>query len=219
MALKAGRVGVAPSEVDELGKLKNTEPVDLPIATTTQKGILQVGANLNINNGIISSPISINNLADINKKSALNLLAPINQQLSNNGITATPNGDGSYTINGTATNTAYIHLGIANLIQGKQYKVCGIDNYISGCFIFDNNYGIGTQDHGEGYIFTPKTNQTRSDITLYVNKDMTLTDYIIKPMVSPYTGATIANFAGYTGEGETVNTALAYLMSEIIKLQ
>jgi len=62
MALKAGRVGVAPTEVTIDGKIKGGS-ASVPDATTTSKGIVQIGSGLAVASGIASVAVATNTAA------------------------------------------------------------------------------------------------------------------------------------------------------------
>ena len=55
MALKAGRVGVAPDQVDPYGNLKEGEHYVLPVASANTLGGVKIGNGLSIADGVLSS--------------------------------------------------------------------------------------------------------------------------------------------------------------------
>lgn len=55
MALKAGRVGVAPDQVDPYGNLKGGEHYVLPVASANTLGGVKIGNGLSITDGVLSA--------------------------------------------------------------------------------------------------------------------------------------------------------------------
>lgn len=55
MALKAGRVGVAPDQVDPYGNLKEGEHYVLPVASANTLGGVKIGNGLSIADGVLSA--------------------------------------------------------------------------------------------------------------------------------------------------------------------
>lgn len=55
MALKAGRVGVAPDQVDPYGNLKGGEHYVLPVASASTLGGVKIGNGLSIADGVLSA--------------------------------------------------------------------------------------------------------------------------------------------------------------------
>lgn len=57
MALKAGRVGVNPAQVDELGNIPMPEAYELPKATADKLGGIKVGSGLSVTSGGVLSAV------------------------------------------------------------------------------------------------------------------------------------------------------------------
>lgn len=144
-----------------------------------------------------------------------NLLDPGLSGWSNrNGIKITKNGDGTYTLNGTARANVVLYLN-GNNLQPIQFK-----NTVGGCRMLGCPIN-GSQDtyrfdvcYYENSEFNSELKAVASDIgsgviiddsypylvyRLYINKGTTVTDLIFKPMITADLEATIDNFVPYSG--------------------
>lgn len=102
-----------------------------------------------------------------------------------NGVTFTNNGDGTITINGTATANIYWDI-IFKYIQldiSHKYLLCGCPKEGSYyLFLFVNNDGLlFNQDKGSGSIGTPTKNQAL--ITIYMAKNIIVNNLTFKPQL------------------------------------
>lgn len=148
-------------------------------------------------------------------KATRNLLDPGLSGWSNrNGIKITKNGDGTYTLNGTARANVVLYLN-GNNLQPTQFK-----NTVGGCKMLGCPIN-GSQDtyrfdvcYYENSEFNSELKAVASDIgsgviiddsypylvyRLYINKGTTVTDIIFKPMITADLEATIDNFVPYSG--------------------
>lgn len=140
-----------------------------------------------------------------------NLLDPGLSGWSNrNGIKITKNGDGTYTLNGTASANVVLYLN-GNNLQPTQFK-----NTVGGCRMLGCPIN-GSQDtyrFDVCYYENSELKAVASDIgsgviiddsypylvyRLYINKGTTVTDLIFKPMITADLEATIDNFVPYSG--------------------
>ncbi|MBR9938926.1 hypothetical protein KE540_01245 [Lachnospiraceae bacterium Marseille-Q4251] len=101
-----------------------------------------------------------------------------------NGVTFTNNGDGSYTVDGTATDVAYVS-GSLKIVKNHKYYMKSLTGpsesykaYITGTSIFS----IMT-DKGKGYIDTALSDGTGYFVILYAKKDTVVENVKIIPMV------------------------------------
>lgn len=101
-----------------------------------------------------------------------------------NGVTFTNNGDGSYTVDGTATDVAYVN-GSLKIVKNHKYYMKSLTGpsesykaYITGTSIFS----IMT-DKGKGYIDTALSDGTGYFVILYAKKDTVVENVKIIPMV------------------------------------
>lgn len=133
-----------------------------------------------------------------------NLLNPTLQTQTKNGVTCTANGDGTYTVNGTATaDTIFTVIQQPHEIfkDHKQLKLVGFNktfpfNYVRLQAYF-KNYRI-FYDEGNGVIIDkPETDD--SNIAIYVFKNATITNLTFKPMLTPDLKATYDDYEPYVG--------------------
>lgn len=148
-------------------------------------------------------------------KATRNLLDPgLSGWANRNGIKITKNGDGTYTLNGTARANVVLYLN-GNNLQPTQFK-----NTVGGCRMLGCPIN-GSQDtyrfdvcYYENSEFNSELKAVASDIgsgviiddsypylvyRLYINKGTTVTDLIFKPMITDDLEATIDNFVPYSG--------------------
>lgn len=148
-------------------------------------------------------------------KATRNLLDPgLSGWANRNGIKITKNGDGTYTLNGTARAKVVLYLN-GNNLQPTQFK-----NTVGGCRMLGCPIN-GSQEtyrfdvcYYENSEFNSELKAVASDIgsgviiddsypylvyRLYINKGTTVTDLIFKPMITDDLEATIDNFVPYSG--------------------
>lgn len=135
--------------------------------------------------------------------SGKNLLNATLGTTTQNGVTCTANGDGTYTLNGTATSkTEFKVIHDIVLDTTKTYKLCGRPNVGSGysifCGINASPWTIYGADSGGGVTFTPSSpNGNRVMIT--ITSGTSLNNVIFKPMLTTDLTATYDDFEPYTG--------------------
>lgn len=135
--------------------------------------------------------------------SGKNLLNATLGTTTQNGVTCTANGDGTYTLNGTATERAEFIIDVFNIDISKKYKLIAFTkerSYIN-CFIQLNQSPwtiYGTSADSQVTI----TDSENIRLVIAVIKGTTLSNEIIKPMIvdaSLYPDATYDDFEPYTG--------------------
>lgn len=135
--------------------------------------------------------------------SGKNLLNATLGTTTRNGVTCTANGDGTYTLNGTATSkTEFKVIHDIVLDTTKTYKLCGRPNVGSGysifCGINASPRTIYGSDSGGGVTFTPSSpNGNRVMIT--ITSGTSFNNVIFKPMLTTDLTATYDDFEPYTG--------------------
>lgn len=156
-------------------------------------------------------------VSDVRKETTVNLLNPTLQTTTLNGITCTNNGDGTYTLKGTATSETALQFGFDNnLIVGKTYKALGIP--ITGSY---STIIMGWDYHG--YIYTKnglistKSNIARP-ISIMIFSGYTCDDLVIKPMLTTNLSATYDDFVPYTGDTGSLNGDVADIKKDINSL-
>ena len=137
-----------------------------------------------------------------------NLLNPILQTTTLNGVTCTNNGDGTYTLDGTATDDTDINFIICSFYFGdKSYKLIGTPKGIgSNAYLYVLHNG---GDKGDGLIVTGLSSELI--VGLYIIKGTVLSNVIFKPMLTTNLNATYDDFVPYTGDGETLTHDVAKL--------
>jgi hypothetical protein len=146
-----------------------------------------------------------------------NLLNPTLQTTTVNGVTCTNNGDGTYTLNGTASvdNTRFylenrIPIG-ERLKKGKTYKLLdGLNN--TSVFTYDLQVALysGTKYAGYAYatvngevIFTlPDAEYDNYYTYISIREGQTFDNVTFKPMLTTDLSATYDDFVQYSGDGE-----------------
>ena len=149
-----------------------------------------------------------------------NLLNPTLQTTTQNGVTCTNNGDGTYTLNGTATssNAGFNLIGneggnsvwLTMPADGKIIFAKGDVSSKIACAAFKSEDGATMW--AEGII--PKGTNIRN-IYIAVWENQTLNNVIIKPMLTTDLSATYDDFVPYTGDGETLTHDVAEIKNDL----
>ena len=143
VAISANAIPKATNEVDGLMTKEYAKKLDgltkyTPDGTTItadEDGTLHGVAKITVDTAL--SPTSTNpvqnkvvtsNLIDIRKETTVNVLNPTLDTCEENGITCTKNGDGTYTLNGTASSDTYIAFGDVTKFEDGKYKIVGFKN-------------------------------------------------------------------------------------------
>ena len=152
-----------------------------------------------------------------------NLLNPTLQTTTMNGVTCTANGDGTYTLNGTATADCYFILNSNfDLDSGKSYKLIGnpgkSDGSTSGSdyrldFYNGNTY---TGEYGRGAIITAGTT---NKVQIIISNGVTISNLVVKPMLTTDLYATYDDFVPYTGDGDTLTHDVAEIRNDLDKIK
>ena len=138
--------------------------------------------------------------------SGKNLLNPTLQTTTQNGVTCTNNGDGTYTVNGTATGIAVfiVYYNFADVYgSASSLKMVGCPSGGSAQKYFLRSYRIGgnpeiLDEYGSG-ISIGSFKESESSIAIIVKSGATVNNLIFKPMLTTDTTATYADFEPYTG--------------------
>lgn len=189
----------------------NTVNLKLTDATLTEEGVpaeaKTVGAKLKEQS---------TSLTALKKETTVNLLKPILGTGTLNGVTCTDNGDGTYTLNGTASAKTYFNF-ILNYNFKKDTKIIGCPPSGSedrfSIFIYNVAGGF---DYGDGFIFK-EDKTTRAGI--YINSDYTCNNLVFKPMITTNLDATYDDFVPYTGDSGKLNSDIASLLKRIETLE
>lgn len=146
-------------------------------------------------------------VGDVRKETTVNLFKPTLETTTVNGITATNNGDGTYTFNGTATAIAEIKLGSITLNPGI-YKNLGAAAYIQTL-----DGVVKKVIHDEEFIITTEA-PVVIPLQWYDPGDIA-TNAIKKPMITTNLNATSEDFVPYTGSTGKLNSDVADLRGDV----
>ena len=138
--------------------------------------------------------------------SGKNLLNATLQTTTVNGVTCTANGDGTYTLNGTATDIAIfvVYYNFADVYgSASPLKMVGCPSGGSAQKYFLRSYRKGgnpeiLDEYGSG-ISIGSFKEAESNIAILVKSGVTVNNLIFKPMLTTDTTATYADFEPYTG--------------------
>ena len=149
-----------------------------------------------------------------------NLLNPTLNTSTLNGVTCTANGDGTYTLNGTANSQASFEL-VTNfsLEKGKKYKILGCPNG-GGESTYLIQYKFSTEqtpifDTGNGKDFLEIDSWKQDNIWIIVQSGATVSNLVFKPMITTDLSATYDDFVPYTGDGDTLTHDVAEIKNDL----
>lgn len=146
-----------------------------------------------------------------------NLLKPTLQTTTHNGVTCTNNGDGTYTLNGTASRLTTFILRDMKLDSSLSYK-------LTGCPLggdWDNGYSMYVEkqywgiDVGKGYEITLTDASNLCGIYIRIIKDTVCNNLVFKPMLTTNLNATYDDFVPYTGDGDTLTADVASIKNDL----
>ncbi|MDY5819626.1 MAG: hypothetical protein SPK26_16565 [Treponema sp.] len=178
----------------------------------------------------VQNKVVTSNLTDIRKETTVNLLNPTLRTTTQDGVTCTNNGDGTYTFNGTATKEVIFSFlstdeqrkSFYENTVGKTFKFLngGLVNPPVGRFIFtlrDGNKWWTKGEQEDNSIFTVSDGYKEALIDLHIYKNQTVTDLIVKPMLTTDLNATYDDFVPYTGDTGRLNGDVAELKAQSVK--
>lgn len=169
------------------------------------------------NNNSMISELNNNNITN---NICTNLLNPTLKTSSQNGITCTNNGDGTYTLNGTASaRTVFVLENTADIIKenaNKTLRFVSRGDTLETYFvqIYFNN-ATPAKDSGSGITFKVPTNVSETNVAVAINSGIVLSNIIIKPMLTTNLNATYDDFVHYTGNTGRLNADVALLNNNL----
>ena len=167
------------------------------------------------NNNSMISELNNNNITN---NICTNLLNPTLKTSSQNGITCTNNGDGTYTLNGTASDNAVFILESNIEIASGKYKLTGCPQGGSTTsFKLDFEYkGNSTgADYGNGSIINKTSNDIFKYLRIVIYTGAILNNAVFKPMLTTNLSATYDDFVSYTGNTGRLNADVALLKNNL----
>lgn len=156
----------------------------------------------------------------LKKATTVNLLNPTLQTTTLNGITCTNNGDGTYTLNGTASDrTVFVFGNTADIIKENANKTLrfvsrgdALETYFVQVYF---NNATPARDLGSGITFKVPTNVSETNVAVAITSGTVLPNIIIKPMLTTNLDATYDDFVPYTGDTGRLNGDVASLLKRI----
>ena len=132
----------------------------------------------------------------INKLAQTNLLKPALSTQTYYGITCTNNGDGTFTINGTATGNSVFILAYVGRMSGCKLVGCPTNN--SGSYLAilrDGAWENVIQDRGDGAEISLDTESNH--VVIAIGKGLTVDNVVFKPMITTDLSATYDDFVSW----------------------
>lgn len=170
-------------------------------------------------------------IGDIKGQIHTNLLNPTVPTQTINGVTFTNNGDGTYTVNGTATIDTYIvtvmRLDLTQF-RGKSVKLLGCPSgggwgtYRINDNVFNESGTTSIASHrdfGGGYSYDVSNDMSYCNIVIYITKGATANNLLFKPMLTTDLSATYDDFVPYTGDSGRLNEDVASLVDIVKSIQ
>lgn len=149
---------------------------------------------------------------DVNKKIHTNLLNPILETKTVNGLTVTNNGDGTYTLTGTDSGVGQNFIFRTNMdLEDRQYKwVCEstdsdysyVDSDIVRIAKDGGTRAVVGSDRGTGLTFLADSSTYRYECRIHIHPNASITSLTFKPMLTTDLSATYDDFVQYSGTGE-----------------
>lgn len=222
---------VGDTSVDLTDYAKKTEiPTELPANggnSSTVNGHTvnsDVPANAKFTDTVYDDTEVKEDIDTLKKDTTINLLNPTLQTTTQNGVTCTNNGDGTYTLNGTASdNTVFVLKNTANIIKENANKTLRfvsrgdtLEEYFTQVY-FNNT--TPAKDLGSGITFKVPTNVSETNVAVAIKNGAVLTNIIIKPMLTTNLNATYDDFVSYTGDTGKLNSDVASLLKRIEVLE
>lgn len=130
--------------------------------------------------------------------SGKNLLNATLQTTTQNGVTCTANGDGTYTLNGTATSDTLFHIGYFIFEKDTKYKIVGCPQggSLNTLYRLDGSLNANS-DTGNGIVYSGDGNKRNARIVVF--NGATVNNLLFKPMITTDLTATYDDFEPYTG--------------------
>ena len=160
-------------------------------------------------------------VSDVRKETTVNLLKPTLETTTQNGVTCTNNGDGTYTLIGTPTINTFFPVGVFTFKANVNYIMVGCPSggeYSNKYAMYFDAYSDKFIDFGIGKSFT-FTQDTKITISIVVRKDYAMSNVLFKPMLTTNLNTTYDDFVPYTGSTGQINSDVASLLKRIETLE
>ena len=155
----------------------------------------------------------------VDNKLTTNLLKPTLGTTTQNGVTCTNNGDGTYTLSGTSISEARIVLA-DNIIKNKLSKnlplklLGGISNNVCVAYVSLNDDDKNIVDKGTGGAIINEV-INNGLLCIIVKDGVTLPNIVVKPMLTTNLNATYDDFVPYTGSTGQINSDVAEVVNNL----
>ena len=169
----------------------------------------------------------------VDNKLTTNMLKPTLGTVTNNGVTCTNNGDGTYTLNGTASEDTKLNFilddnVLADILQNNtSYKLCGcpiggsVNTYCLETIQWSEGWALLSHefDIGSSVIYKKHEETTRFRIRITIKSGTVCDNLVFKPMLTTNLNATYDDFVPYTGSTGSLNGDLAnnHKLTETVK--
>lgn len=150
-----------------------------------------------------------------NSTKGLNLINCTPKTTTINGITMVNNGDGTYTVNGTATDDFDIALAPYTIKQNIYYTLSGCPSGGSKTTYYLAPHGYD-YDTGRGITIINQNEDFSNYIRIVIKKDVTVNNLLFKPMFNE--GQTAQPFEPYTGGKPSPNPEYPQEIKAVNKL-
>lgn len=137
--------------------------------------------------------------------SGKNLLNATLQTTTKNGITCTTNGDGTYTLNGISTEDTAINLAtnLTSIVFDTSIYLSGLSNNSPGNVCLSANFTEGADIVTSRLNTVQEIKSTNSGklfkIYLWIGKNVTISNLVVKPMLTTDVSVTYDDFEPYVG--------------------
>ena len=158
----------------------------------------------------------------VDNKLTTNLLKPTLETTTKNGVTCTNNGDGTYTLNGTASGVASFTF--YSTLQPGKYKAvgCPSNGNISKYTIQNKKTNQGgeilAEDSGNGAVFE-LSEETIVCSYIRIESGYSCDNLVFKPMLTTNLNADYSMFVPYTGRTGQINSDVSSLLKRIEALE
>lgn len=149
----------------------------------------------------------------------MNLLKPTLQTKTQNGVTCVNNGDGTYTLNGTASADIMIEVGYIYLKNGSKLIGSPIDgsNDTYCLYAIDSlNWISAFIDYGKGTIISGIDEKVLYSVRIDIKNGYTCNNLVFKPMITTNLNATYDDFISCLGTSWPQDTTNGYYTQSII---
>lgn len=132
-------------------------------------------------------------ITNLNNATRINLLKPTQQTTTVGGVTIANNGDGTYTLNGTGSNTEFYLNRSIHLEIKEDCKYTALNQDIEGLYV--TVYDV------DSVMYLPNTvipkGKTIRDVYILIANGTKLNNVLVKPMITPNLNATYDDFVSY----------------------